>query len=73
MPLRLSHSDCPMLSVERQWQVTAHALVRLWATQAMYQVLDTVMGRPLYLVDFHCFAIPQRCAPEIVVPCPSLW
>ncbi len=44
-------------------QVTAHAMVRLWATRALHAALDWVVGRPLYLVDFHCFAIPQRHAP----------
>lgn len=44
-------------------QVTAHAMARLWATRALHGALDWVVGRPLYLVDFHCFAIPQRRAP----------
>ena len=39
-------------------------MVRLWATRALHSALDWVVGRPLYLVDFHCFAIPQRRAPN---------
>lgn len=50
--------------------MTAHALLRLWATQALHAVQDWVVGRPLYLVDFHCFAIPQRHAPYLPSPPP---
>ncbi len=43
-------------------QVTAHAVARLWAVKALHAVMDHAVGRPLFLVDFHCFAIPERCA-----------
>ena len=43
-------------------------MARLWATRALHGALDWVVGRPLYLVDFHCFAIPQRRAPTPTLP-----
>ena len=41
-------------------QVAVHAEARLLATRAMTAVMDALVGRPLYLVDFACWAVPPR-------------
>ncbi len=70
VPAAIFHPTEPESLLVGIQQVTAHALVRLWATQALHAVQDWVVGRPLYLVDFHCFAIPQRCATQALNGCP---
>ncbi len=59
-PCAAANAAAKMLRGARQ--VTAHAVARLWAVKALHAVMDHVVGRPLFLVDFHCFAIPERCA-----------
>jgi hypothetical protein len=41
-------------------QVTAHAWARLALTHIVDFVSDHIIGRPMLLVDFHCFKVPDR-------------